>query len=139
MGGGVGGVTGYAIPRFVSTKGKSNVRTGPGTKYPIQFTLQVPVPLQIIEEYENWRKITDWQGEQGWIHGALLTGEKQGIVTTPKTPIYKKQTPHSPIIATAEKNYVFAISECTAKWCKIHIQSPIIKGYVRTQDIWGNP
>ena len=82
----VGNVTSLPIPRFVSTKSKpTNVRTGPGRRYPIKFTFSEKVPLKIIDEYQDWRKIEDWQGEQGWIHKALLSSRRLGLIENKET------------------------------------------------------
>ncbi len=135
---GVGVETGFPIPRFVSTKSDaSNVRTGPGTKYPIRFTLTTQAPLQIIDEYGNWRHIRDWQGEQGWVHKSLLTGRKKAIVTTLKANIHKNKTTDSPIVAIGEKNYILSITECTKLWCKVEVPSPKVTGYILKENIWG--
>ena len=135
---GVGIVTGFPIPRFVSTKSnENNIRTGPSIKYPVRFILQARAPLQIIDEYQDWRQITDWEGENGWIHKALLTGTTRAIVITPQAHIYKKQTTDSPVVAIAPKSYIFPITACTDIWCKVEMQSPKMKGYVLTKHIWG--
>ena len=80
----LGQSTGYKLPRFVTTKSdESNLRVGGNLDYPILLTYKVKnFPLQIIDEYEIWRKIIDIDGNQGWIHKSLLTGNRYGIVKT---------------------------------------------------------
>ena len=56
--------SGLPIPRFASLRSDEvNVRTGPGTRYPVDWVFKrKSMPVEIVAEYENWRKIRDWQG-----------------------------------------------------------------------------
>lgn len=136
---GVGVVTGFPIPRFVSTKSnKSNVRIGPDTKYPVQFILKQKVPLKILDEYKNWRQIEDWDGDQGWIHKSLLIGELRAIVIVPIANIYENTNSNSHIIAKAEKHVILPIKKCSDTWCNITIPSIKKQGYIQKKNIWGN-
>ena len=61
--------SGLPIPRFASLKSDEvNVRTGPGSRYPIDWVFKRKgMPVEIVAEFENWRKIRDWQGAGGWV------------------------------------------------------------------------
>src|SRR3984957_20948866 len=62
--------SGLPIPRFASLRSDEvNVRTGPGTRYPGDWVFKrKAMPVEIVAEYENWRKIRDWLGTSGWVH-----------------------------------------------------------------------
>ena len=68
--------TGLALPRFVSLRADEvNLRTGPGVQYPVDWVyLRQHLPVQIIAEFDTWRKIRDWQGTQGWVHQSMVSG-----------------------------------------------------------------
>ena len=53
--------SGLSIPRFASLRSDEvNVRTGPGTRYPVDWVFKrKAMPVEIVAEYENWRKIRD--------------------------------------------------------------------------------
>ena len=74
--------SGLPIPRFASLRSDEvNVRTGPGSRYPIDWVFKrKAMPVEIVAEYENWRKIRDWQGASGWVHQSLLTGKRSFII-----------------------------------------------------------
>ena len=74
--------SGLPLPRFASLRSDEvNVRTGPGTRYPVDWVFKrKTMPVEIVAEYENWRKIRDWQGASGWVHQSLLTGKRTFIV-----------------------------------------------------------
>ena len=77
-----GDVTGYKIPRFVSLKSDEiNLRVGPSINYPIKITyVYQNFPVEIIDEYDVWRKVRDNENNIGWIRGNLLKGDRYGIV-----------------------------------------------------------
>jgi SH3-like domain-containing protein len=75
--------TGLPLPRFASLRvSEANMRTGPGTRYPIEWVLRHEnTPLEIIAEYDVWRRVRDWEGAEGWIHKSALSGHRSLIVT----------------------------------------------------------
>ena len=76
--------SGLPFPRFASLRSDEvNVRTGPGTRYPVDWVFKrKSMPVEIVAEYENWRKIRDWQGASGWVHQSLLTGKRSFLIST---------------------------------------------------------
>src|SRR5690606_32151677 len=75
--------SGLKLPRFVSTRSNPiNVRVGPGTKYDIAWNYLVSgVPVEIVQEFDTWRKIRDVDGDEGWVHQSLLVGTRAGYAT----------------------------------------------------------
>ena len=70
--------TGLPLPRFVSLKSNNvNVRRGPGQDYDVVFTfVRAGLPVEITDEFENWRKIRDSDGSEGWVFHSLLSGKR---------------------------------------------------------------
>src|SRR5690606_27195122 len=75
------GPSGLPLPRFVSLKSsRVNMRVGPGVNYAVDWMyLKSGLPMEIIQEYDNWRKVRDADGAEGWINQALLSGRRTGI------------------------------------------------------------
>ncbi len=73
-----GSNTGLPLPRFAALKTDDvNLRTGPGTRYPIDWVYKRrDLPVQIEREFEVWRLIADSEGVKGWVHQATLTGRR---------------------------------------------------------------
>ena len=71
------------VPRFVSFRaGKINLRSGPGMNFPIEWVYQRRhMPVEVIAEYDTWRKIRDWQGTVGWVHQSMLDGSRYALIT----------------------------------------------------------
>ncbi len=71
---GVGvGPSGLPVPRFVSLKAsRVNVRVGPGADYKVAWVFVKPgLPLEVVQEYDNWRRIRDSDGSMGWVFQKL--------------------------------------------------------------------
>ena len=74
--------SGLPIPRFVSlAHKKTNVRAGPGSKYPVKWVIKKQnLPVEVILEYDHWRKIRDHEGAEGWVFHTLLSGKRTALV-----------------------------------------------------------
>lgn len=85
------GASGLPVPRFVSLKSdRVNVRIGPSREHDIAWTfVQSGLPVEIVGEFENWRRIRDWEGKQGWVFRSLLSSRRTALVTP-----WEKATAH---------------------------------------------
>ena len=74
--------SGLPLPRFVTTRSTPiNVRVGPGTRYDVAWIYKVAgTPVEIIQEFDTWRKIRDVDGSEGWVHQNMLSGSRAGYV-----------------------------------------------------------
>src|SRR5438067_115081 len=86
--------SGLPVPRFVSLKAdETNVRTGPGTRYPISWVYhRQGMPVEVIEEFDVWRKIRDSEGTTGWVHRTMLDG-KRSVMIKSKEPCVMRAEP----------------------------------------------
>jgi SH3-like domain-containing protein len=140
-----GSVTGLPIPRFVSLKAREvNMRSGPGITYPSKINYKcAPLPLEILSEFENWRLVRDADGNEGWIHEAMLDGKKHlQVISTNKLrqseevlvfriPDFKAQP-----IAKIEVGAVGKLIVCKDDWCKISLGRSH-HGWINKKHLWG--
>ena len=133
-----GEVTGLEIPRFVSLKSDDiNLRVGPSVNYPILIKfVKKDLPIEIIDEFDTWRKIRDRDNNIGWIHKSLLKGER--FVLNAKTTnndllIFNK--PNGKNIGLIKNNNILRLTKCLKLWC--HITHLKLSGWVQKKDIWG--
>lgn len=134
------GETGLTIPRFVSLRSNHiNARSGPGARYPIEWVyMQKSAPVEIIAEFELWRKIKDWQDSESWVHKSMLSGKRSVKVITPgENNVYAKDDFKAKIIAKVEDEVVGEIEKCPVNnsFCKIKFAS--ITGWVPRQNLYG--
>lgn len=134
----VGTVTGFPIPRFVSLKSdESNLRVGASKDYPIYLTYNIRnLPLEIIDEYEDWRRVVDIEENEGWIHKSIIKGNRYGIINTlhsQSAQIYNK--PEGILVGKIGNNNIVKINQCLSLWCHIKIEQN--KGWINKVNLWG--
>lgn len=125
------------VPRFVSLKADEvNVRVGPGRQYPVKWTFVVSgVPVQIIAEWDNWRKIRDWEGQEGWVHSAMLSSKRTVIITGEKRTLYRRADATSPPVVRLRPGIIGDIEDCIDGWCRIEVRN--YRGWLKRGDFWG--
>src|SRR6476619_5929968 len=96
--------SGLPLPRFASLRSDEvNVRTGPGSRYPVDWVFKrKAMPVEIVAEYENWRKIRDWQGASGWVYHSLLSGKRSFIVAAKPASVHKTPANSAEVVAKLE-------------------------------------
>ncbi|MDE1994963.1 MAG: hypothetical protein KGI75_20845 [Rhizobiaceae bacterium] len=134
--------TGLPIPRYVSLKPqKARLRVGPGTIYPIKWIyLKSGLPLELIDEYGHWRQVRDSTGTTGWMHFALLSGRRTGLVGPwLKTNAMLRSNPRSSasVVAELQPGVLLSLRSCTGAWCQVSVERHSTRGYVRQNLIWG--
>lgn len=129
--------SGLPLPRFVSTRSDSvNVRSGPGERYPVQWVLRRKgMPVEVTAEYENWRKIRDWTGTEGWVHQALLSGRRLVVVHPDEAVMRAKPDAIARPVARAAAGVIARVESCSADWCDVEIGPTT--GWISKQYLWG--
>src|SRR3954469_17613491 len=117
--------SGLPLPRFASLRSDEvNVRTGPGSRYPVDWVFKrKAMPVEIVAEYENWRKIRDWQGASGWVHQSLLTGKRSFIIASKVASLYKTPASSAEVVAKLEPEVMGEIRSCAGDWCRVKVSS----------------
>lgn len=125
------------VPRFVAVKtGKVNVRTGPGSRYPVQWVLKRRyLPLLVIAEFETWRRVRDWEGATGWVHQATLTGRRMMMVTGKRRVLRRRPAKTAPAVAYLEPKVVGRLLACRRRWCRVQVQGR--RGWLARTEFWG--
>lgn len=107
------------LPRWASlASGKVNVRVGPGERYPIDWVLtREDLPVEIIQEFEHWRQIKLHDNTTGWVHRAMLSGARYGVIQPLEQLLYRKADTQSPVQAKLKKDVLVRLEKCNAAWC----------------------
>ncbi|MFX4220354.1 MAG: SH3 domain-containing protein [Thalassobaculum sp.] len=133
----VGSETGLPIPRFVTLRAREvNVRTGPGVRYPIDWVFQRPnLPVEVVAEFDTWRKIRDFEGTEGWVHQSMLSGRRTVIVVTAVRMLRREPAESAPPMARLEPGVIAWLEACRSGWCEVEVAG--IDGWLRHGDVWG--
>ncbi len=133
----LGSETKLPIPRFVSLRSSEvNLRTGPGTTYPVDWVfVRRGLPVEIIAEFDVWRKIRDWQGTVGWVHQSMLDGRRMARITGGEQELRSEPTEAGSAVARLAPGVIGRLLECEASWCKIDAGG--YRGWLRRDEFWG--
>src|SRR6266702_3841215 len=129
--------SGFPLPRFASLKADEvNVRTGPGPRYPVDWVFKSRnMPVEIVAEYENWRKIRDWQGTSGWVRENLLTGKRGFVIPAKPASLHKSPAPSAEVVAKLEPEVTGEIRSCAGDWCRVKVAG--VSGWIERTAMWG--
>lgn len=133
-----GSVTGLNIPRFVSLRSsEAYVRSGPGRRYPIRWIFQRKnMPVEVIQEFDTWRKIRDYEGNEGWVHTSLTSGRRYGLVLGKDIiSAHYKAHAKTATVYRAEPGVVVKLNECEDDWCNASTSG--FDGWIEKKMIWG--
>lgn len=130
-----------ALPRFVALRSdKVYARSGPGVRYPIEWVYnQKSAPVEVISEYEDWRRIRDWQGSESWIKSQMLNSKKRfvKVIALGENNLYAKDNYKSKVIARIEDEVVGEVKKCPAENTFCLVQFGQYQGWMSRQNLFG--
>ncbi len=135
------GPSGLPIPRFVTLKAeKVNVRKGPSSDHPVAWVFQSKgLPVEIIAEFETWRRVRDSEGAEGWILQNMLSGRRNILVAPWRkdqfTALYYSASTKAALVANLSAGAMGEIKSCDGDWCNVSVGG--YSGYVEQSMLWG--
>ncbi len=135
---GSGVASGDPLPRYATLKTRPvNARGGPGEDYKLLWVYPSRgLPLQIVEESGDWRRVCDPEGGLGWVHRRALDARRSVMRTQPSDLILRDQPSEAARASAVMAGRSTAeVLTCKAGWCRVSVDRA--KGWVRTSDVWG--
>ncbi len=135
------GASGLPVPRFVSLKAdRVNVRGGPDKDHDVAWVYtRAGLPVEITAEFENWRRIRDSDGSEGWVYHSMLSGKRTAVVRLKSkselAALHTKPDPQSPVAAELQSGVLGAVKTCTGSWCRISGNG--FDGWIEQNRLWG--
>jgi SH3-like domain-containing protein len=136
-----GSASGLPVPRFVSLKpDRVNVRGGPTKDHDVSWVYtRAGLPVEITAESENWRRIRDWEGAEGWVYHSLLSGRRTAVVNAKNkdelVPLYGAPDSHGAIVARLQSGVLGSVKQCTGTWCRVVGSG--YDGWIVQERLWG--
>ena len=130
--------SGLPVPRWVSVRaGRVNVRRGPAMDQDVVWTyVRAGVPVEIIAEFDTWRRVRDASGETGWVKEQMLDGRRNVLVTgRVNTAILNSPKAEAEVVAYAAPGLQAQLVNCRGEWCEISARG--FDGYVSRDRLWG--
>ena len=136
-----GSASGLPLPRFVSLKSDHvNVRVGPTKDNDVSWVYtRAGLPVEITAEFENWRRVRDSEGAEGWVYHSLLSGRRTAVVTMKHkdelASLYERADKTGRIAARLQDGVVAQVKSCDTGWCRITGKG--FDGYIEQPRLWG--
>ncbi|CCE05691.1 conserved exported hypothetical protein [Bradyrhizobium sp. STM 3843] len=133
--------SGLPVPRYVSLKSDHvNVRAGPTKDNDVAWVYtRSGLPVEITAEYENWRRVRDSEGAEGWVYHSLLSGRRTAVVTMKKkddlASLYESADEKSSVTARLQAGVIAQVKKCDGGWC--HVAGNGFDGWIEQQRLWG--
>lgn len=133
--------SGHPVPRFVALKSTpTNGRAGPSFEHPVVWRYRRRgLPMEIVAESENWRRVRDSDGDESWIHESMLDGRRRALIRSvpDRRAAALRSSPRADagINAYAQVGAVVALLACDETWCRISAENH--SGWVERTALWG--
>jgi SH3-like domain-containing protein len=114
-----------------------NARVGPGEDYKAVWTYQAHgVPMQIVEESGDWRRVCDPEGGLAWVRARVLDSRRTVMRTAASDlPMRRGPSGDSKITAVLAARATAQLQTCKGGWCRISVDHA--SGWVRQDEVWG--
>jgi len=130
--------SGLPVPRYISLKfGKVNARGGPGDEYKLLWIYQVKgLPLQVVAETQEWRRVCDYSGAMSWIH-RRTTEAQRTVLRTRAEDLQLRAHPSdtAAVSATLVGHALADLKGCKDGWCEVSVGHA--KGWAPAGAVWG--
>jgi SH3-like domain-containing protein len=130
--------SGLPVPRYVTLKfDKVNARAGPGDDYPARWVYRVPgLPVQVVAETAEWRKVCDPEGQSAWVHRRTTDGARSVMRLAPgAVPLKAKADASSRTVAILPARGLAGLDKCKGGWCRLKGRGGA--GWVQQSAVWG--
>jgi SH3-like domain-containing protein len=125
------------LPHFASLRvDEVNLRAGPGERYPVEWVFERKGwPVEVLAQFDVWRKVRDSDGTEGWVHQRMLTAARSVVVEGGTRTLRAVPEATATAVAKAEPGVIARLIECRAAWCRVEAQG--LKGWLQRSEIWG--
>jgi SH3-like domain-containing protein len=136
-----GTASGLPVPRYVSLKSdRVNVRSGPTKDHDVAWVFtRSGLPVEVTAEFENWRRIRDAEGSEGWVYHSLLSGRRTAVVTARDkdqlVAVSDSPRTESDVTAQLQPGVVTQVKRCDGKWCRVNGNQ--FDGWILQERLWG--
>ena len=115
---------------------KVNLRQGPSFEYPIKLYYKKKfLPVLILDQSDNFRKIRDHENNTGWIHISQLSKKKAALTVEDNQIVFSKPSIYSKPHVILKKGKLCKINKCLDEWCKIQVNDH--KGWIKKESLLG--
>ncbi len=127
---------------MASIKGEGvHLRNGPGKNYGSEWKYGDGFPVKVIERQKDWVKVSDFEGESGWIFHTLLAKKRTVIINTGNDPqivaaVRVQRDRNAAAVAEAHHGVIFTLMQQKGEWLEVESGTGIT-GWIERRFVWG--
>lgn len=131
--------SGLPLPRFVTLRSDQvNMRAGPGVRYPVDWVyLKRDLPVEVIAEFDTWRKIRDPDGMEGWVHQSMLSGRRMVMIRKDRAMLRRTADEMASPAAWLQTGVLGKLIQCPPEsvYCRVEVSG--YQGWLKRDEFWG--
>ena len=130
--------SGLPVPRYVSLKfEKVNARSAPGDDSRLLWVYKTKgLPVQVVAETAEWRRICDPEGGLAWVHRRTTDGKRMVMRLQPDAlAMHAKPEDKSRVVADLASRALADLDRCKDGWCRL--KASHTSGWVPAAEVWG--
>ena len=131
--------SGLPVPRYVSLKFDTvNARSAPGDDSRLLWVYRHRgLPVQVVAETAEWRRICDPEGGLAWVHLRTTDGRRMAMRLKPEPlAMHAKADASSRTVAVLAPRSLAELDRCDKTgWCKL--KAGHASGWVPAAEVWG--
>lgn len=116
--------SGLPVPRWISIRAAPvSMRAGPGFDYEILWQYRASgVPVQVVAETRDWRKVCGPDGGVAWVHRTRTAGRRTVMRTaTEELPLRAAPDADAAVRARLTGRSIAELETCEAGWCRLRL------------------
>jgi len=111
-----------------------NLRSAPNTNAEVLFQLPVGYPLEVLGKEGQWLKVSDYEGDKGYIQESLVNKTPHVIVKVKECKIRSGPGANEKVVGNGAKDVIFVKGEQKGDWIKV--THPELTGWVHKDLVW---
>lgn len=116
---------------------EARMRKGPSPAVPVIWEYHRKyLPVKVVAVHEEWRKVVDPDGTEGWMAARLLSIARTAIVTGGTRVMRVSPEADANIAYRVEAGVVGRLGECRKGFCLLDVKGR--KGWIAAAHIWGD-
>lgn len=122
---------------MVSVNGRVvNMREGPSTSTPALWRLSSGYPLKVVGKRGSWLKVSDFEGDQGWVSKRLTVKTAHHIVSVSRANLRSGPGSNYRLVGQAVYGDVFRTLEKRKAWVRVQ-SAQGQKAWIFRKLLWG--
>ncbi len=111
----------------------ANVRSGPGSASETLWRVLRFTPFEVLGRTGAWVHVRDYDGDEGWVHGSILSKVRTVAVSSEKANL--REAPGGAVAWVLERGYPMRLLKTEGNW--VQVTDGEATGWLHRSVVWG--